>query len=398
MTATAMTPISLSPGMQLLPRGDDNVDIAPYSTGIGRRWMTLYMLADGSMGVPLSHALNGSTACEAILHASKPFNDGSLQKHTLSINIESYGIFNVQKYAYNTKANSRRGKTYAEIAKQVAQTVEKFFKQYVNYLAPEHNKLGLGGPGLRFEDLYLVALVPLEKHKRMYECVLGYQEIINDPHRHPWSERYPGVFMSQRDDIYRDNLSASTHTPLEYAAADQPSRSFSRYDNESSFGENPDVAYSPGFNSIGPESSRNPDTNPPRACPRVAHYDVAASHNQVQKESHPVLYQNHIQGHNHNLRSPMSALQVSGNSDDCHYTYTLHPGGGPQANGSSQMCHQDSSSSSDDDFPIRQVNLNGIDTQWASSSPSVCEEPHLVEHMFLARHCDPAFNSWYTPT
>ena len=77
--------------MQLLPRGDDNVDIAVYSTGNYQRDITLYKLADGSLGVPLSRALQGATsiACEDILHASEAFNDGSLQKHTLSINVRT---------------------------------------------------------------------------------------------------------------------------------------------------------------------------------------------------------------------------------------------------------------------------------------------------------------------
>ena len=90
----------------------------------------------------------------------------------------------------------------------------------MDLLAPQHNKLGLGGPGLRFEDLYLVALIPLEKHKRMYECVLGYREISNDTLRRPWSERYSRVFMSQ-EDTDRGALSvSSTNTPLE-SLADQ---------------------------------------------------------------------------------------------------------------------------------------------------------------------------------
>ncbi|KIP09264.1 hypothetical protein PHLGIDRAFT_126421 [Phlebiopsis gigantea 11061_1 CR5-6] len=229
--------LSLPPDMRLLPRGDDTILLTPTSSETAERRMIPYLLADGSVGVPLSLASKGPS--EVIMDASKSICDGTIQKHTLSINVVSFSIFNEQKYAYSTKNNGRRGKTNAEIAKQVAQMVHKFFEKSVNVVAPEYNKLGLGRPGLRFEDLYLVALVPLEKHRRMYECVLGYREIPGDIRR-PWSERYPNVFRSQ-EDTWRYSPTAP---PSSLICADQSTKWVPHYDDRRNALRNTTAAYS----------------------------------------------------------------------------------------------------------------------------------------------------------
>lgn len=53
----------------------------------------------------------------------------SLSHADESLKVVSFSIFNEQKYAYSTKNNGRRGKSNAEIAKQVAQMVHKFFEK-----------------------------------------------------------------------------------------------------------------------------------------------------------------------------------------------------------------------------------------------------------------------------
>ena len=73
--------------MQLLPRADDNLDIA-LQAGIDRRGIILYTLAnpDGfTTGVPLSDARMVSG--NEIVGGSELFSDGSVQKHTLCINV-----------------------------------------------------------------------------------------------------------------------------------------------------------------------------------------------------------------------------------------------------------------------------------------------------------------------
>lgn len=62
----------------------------------------------------------------------------------------------------------------------------------------EHNKLGLGRRGLEFTDLSLVALVPRQDGKRMWECVLGYHHDPRNSYHQlivpPWSPSYPNIF------------------------------------------------------------------------------------------------------------------------------------------------------------------------------------------------------------
>ena len=73
--------------MQLLPRADDNLDIAPQARN-DQRGLILYELASlngFTTGVPLSDAK--VVPGNAIVGGLKPFSDGSVQKHTLCINV-----------------------------------------------------------------------------------------------------------------------------------------------------------------------------------------------------------------------------------------------------------------------------------------------------------------------
>ena len=132
--------------MYLLPRGGNSkLNIVPHA-GKKQRGLILFTLLDGSIGVSLSAA--ASSAGKEIVNGSEPFSDGTVQKHTLCINvgllpmllladiqvdqrlkIATYSPFSQQKYAYNTKDKYKSGKTYTEVAKQVAEVTGKFFSE-----------------------------------------------------------------------------------------------------------------------------------------------------------------------------------------------------------------------------------------------------------------------------